>query len=336
MGWWPDDLLARSTVDGVRHVVLGFLDQARAAAERVAADDESDEEALHDFRVGLRRTRSALRSWKKRLPGKLARERRPLAVIQGRTGGGRDAEVAVAWLRELHDGLDLEARETAGWLIDRLDLRLRESMEALRRDGLGDFTEVEARLRDELNGLPTDEGDQRFGEALAIEADRQVTEWRDELAGVRGLEDAERIHRARILGKRLRYLVEPLQPSLPEAARVVERCKNAQDLLGDFNDASVLRDELSRSLERLAVDEAALLDERLREGATDAELTALAERSLRPGWIVLGRLVQARSAFLVERLLTDWRGEEEASLRAAVDDFVTAARNGQAPANGAT
>ncbi|HEY9420766.1 MAG TPA: CHAD domain-containing protein, partial [Thermoanaerobaculia bacterium] len=56
------NLLARSPEEGARLLALSFLDQARAARPRLA--DPSDSEALHDFRVALRRLRSCLRAYR--------------------------------------------------------------------------------------------------------------------------------------------------------------------------------------------------------------------------------------------------------------------------------
>ena len=43
-------------------------------------------------------------------------------------------------------------------------------------------------------------------------------------------EDRELCHASRIAGKRLRYLLEPVQPFAPRAARIVKRCKQLQDV----------------------------------------------------------------------------------------------------------
>ena len=56
----PDDLLDRPAPDAVRHVALDFLRQAAEARERLG--DPSDAEALHDFRVAIRRLRSTVRA----------------------------------------------------------------------------------------------------------------------------------------------------------------------------------------------------------------------------------------------------------------------------------
>ena len=51
-------LLPRPPEEGARRLALSYLDQAARARPRLA--DPADAEALHDFRVGLRRLRSCL------------------------------------------------------------------------------------------------------------------------------------------------------------------------------------------------------------------------------------------------------------------------------------
>src|SRR3954453_14260258 len=91
-------LLSRSPEEGARLLALSFLDQAAEARPRLA--DPGDAEALHDFRVGLRRLRGGLRAYAPQLadtiPGKLARRLKRLA---GSTGPGGDTEVQIEWLR---------------------------------------------------------------------------------------------------------------------------------------------------------------------------------------------------------------------------------------------
>src|ERR1051325_8498431 len=95
----PPDLLARPAGNAAALIGLTLLEGARAALGRLA--DPDDTEALHDFRVALRRLRSTLRGFRPELgdavPKKLQRRLRDLART---TGAGRDAEVQLAWIRD--------------------------------------------------------------------------------------------------------------------------------------------------------------------------------------------------------------------------------------------
>src|SRR5262245_39817993 len=92
----PDDVLERPVGEGARLIVLLRLGEAHHAAERLGDGDDS--EALHDFRVAIRRTRAALEAWSERLPKKVKKLRKELTKIQRATGAARDAEVALEWL----------------------------------------------------------------------------------------------------------------------------------------------------------------------------------------------------------------------------------------------
>ena len=92
-----------------RTVALGHLADAVAARARLAA--AADAEALHDFRVALRRLRSWERAFRPyfedELPKKLRRKLRDLARD---TGASRDLEVHLAWLAEQRGPLNRRER----------------------------------------------------------------------------------------------------------------------------------------------------------------------------------------------------------------------------------
>ena len=93
------DLAARSVDEGCRLVALKHLAQAEAARARLGADSE----ALHDFRVALRRLRSisrAYRRWLGRPKRKLQRRLRRLVEATG-VGVGL---ALVAQFAALHGG----------------------------------------------------------------------------------------------------------------------------------------------------------------------------------------------------------------------------------------
>jgi CHAD domain-containing protein len=65
------------------------------------------------------------------------------------------------------------------------------------------------------------------------------------LGRVETLDDAPLAHRARIRGKRLRYLLEPLRDAPgPSPARALKALKRFQELLGELNDARVAAEVL--------------------------------------------------------------------------------------------
>jgi CHAD domain-containing protein len=91
-----DGLLDRAAQEGVRLRALELLDVV--AKERTRLDALDDTEAVHDFRVALRRLRSLLKAHRPRLGRKVEKLRRKLGAIADKTSAARDAEVQLVWL----------------------------------------------------------------------------------------------------------------------------------------------------------------------------------------------------------------------------------------------
>jgi CHAD domain-containing protein len=314
------DLLSRPPEEGARLIALSYLDQAAAAFPRL--QDPSDSEALHDFRVALRRLRSCLRSYRpyleESLPKKLRRRLRDLA---GSTGPGRDTEVQIEWLRGRSRHLSSYHRIGLSWLLARLEGRMREANEEMAESLPRDFPKVEAGLRERLSTYRTEvhlsaatHRSPTLGEVTAGILRRQVAELETHLARVDGPEDETEAHQARISAKRLRYLLEPFTEELPQAAAAVKRLKGLQDLLGELHDAHVLEAELADALQAAAAERARRLLEISLSGAPDDALLRAERRRIREsGLLALARLNRARRNRLFEELEAEWlegRAEE--------------------------
>jgi CYTH domain-containing protein len=85
-----------------------------------------------------------------------------------------------------------------------------------------------------------------FGHVTAALIREAAAEMRAELGKVRSLADDVDAHEARIAGKRLRYLLEPLRGSIEDAKVVVSELKKVQDALGELHDLHVLAGEIAR------------------------------------------------------------------------------------------
>ena len=304
----PEDLLQRPPQEAVRRIALQLLQEAETASRRL--DDPDDSEALHDFRVAIRRLRSALRAWKPELEGAAtAKHRRALRRLQEETGAGRDAEVGMAWLAEQRSSLRPQHRRGCDWLTQHLEERRREPMSHVGDSLRDDFEDVRARLWQRLESVQTHLGspDQvlRFANVFCEKAREEVRNLLDALENLSSSEERVGGHRARITGKRLRYLVEPVRPQVPEARLIVKRCKELQDVLGSFNDAHVLREELASAVEITTVEHSRRLAE-LARTADPAELRREARRSERPGLLELTRRVQEHLEQLFTQLQEEW------------------------------
>jgi CHAD domain-containing protein len=305
-------LLSRPPEEGARLLALSFLDQAAAARPRLA--DPADAEALHDFRVGLRRLRSCLRAYRdcleESVPKKLARRLRRLARS---TGPGRDAEVQIEWLRSRRPHLSSYHRAGLAWLLGRLEERMRDAYAKLAAEVDRDFVELEKELRARLSVYRTEvhldaaRPLSTLGETTAGILRRQVAELEDHLAGIADAEDEREAHQARISAKRVRYLLEPLAEEIPGASSIVKRFKVLQDLLGDLHDAHVLELEISEALDNAAAKRSRrLLEISLADEPDDKLLRAERRRPYESGLIVLARFNRARRDRLFATLKADW------------------------------
>ena len=306
----PENLLTLSPEEAARRIALERLDEASEAAARL--DDPSDAGALHDFRVATRRLRSSLRAWRRVLGKSIRkRQRRGLRALQAATGGGRDAEVALAWLGEQRPTLHATHRRGHDWLVERLDERHAEAMGEARGDVHSAFDRLDGELRRRLEVMRVRiESEETapgpvFAEALAGKAREDVHALAECLHQVHSSEDRALCHASRIAGKRLRYLLEPVQAHAPRAAHIVKCCKQLQDALGELNDAHVLREELGEALAAAAAEHARRLHELARD-PDDKPVRRAVRRSERPGLVELTRRTQRRIGSLFERLQKDW------------------------------
>jgi len=246
------DNLRESTHRVVRLVALGHLADAAAARDRLAAD--ADSEALHDFRVALRRLRSWERAFRPYtrddLPGKLRRRLRDLARD---TGASRDLEVHLAWLADQRTSMRRRERAGLRWLLASLEQRKADADVRLARDVDARFGKLRRKLERALvsyrEELQLGDGGRAappapFAEALAPRVRDAARELQDHLSRVHSPADERQAHEARIAAKRTRYLVEPVSKLVPEAAELVERLKSLQDVLGDLHDAQVFGAEI--------------------------------------------------------------------------------------------
>ena len=125
------------------------LDRAAAACERFG--DRDDAEALHDFRVALRRLRGTLRAFPEPLAGGVGRRwSRRLGDLAGATGEGRDAEVALAWVEAQRPHLNWRQRRGLRWYVQRLAARKERAYSEVETAVPARFAALAERLRRRL------------------------------------------------------------------------------------------------------------------------------------------------------------------------------------------
>ncbi len=313
-------LLPRPPEEGARLLALAFLDQAKAARPRL--DDPDDDEALHDFRVALRRLRSCLQAYAEPLgdsiPKKLQKRLRRLADA---TGAGRDTEVQIEWLHKQggKPGGSPAARLAAAhrpgytWLLGRLREQKRDAYRELGEEVADEFSGLEAALRRRLSVYQTevrldrDTPRRTLGAVVAEILAGQADELRDHLDRIDGPGAEAEAHRARIRAKRLRYLLEPFRDEVPAAAGLVQQVKSLQDLLGELHDAHLLEHELTRFLVAAAGERAErLLALTLDDAPNDPLLRAERRRRHEPGLLALAKRNRDRRDRLFAKVAEGW------------------------------
>jgi CHAD domain-containing protein/CYTH domain-containing protein len=329
-------ILAVRPEEGARRVALGFIGEAEQAAERLRVGD--DPEALHDLRVALRRLRSTLRAYRGALHGALSKKRRAeLKVLVDFTSAGRDAEVQLDWLGKVTASLSSEERAgSEAWAAT-----LRATKESVYRGLLDEkLAQLEAllvRIRRELSEYEVrfvvHEAPRAatFGDLVADATETHLDELVETLSRVRSLDDEAIAHEARIFGKRLRYLLEPVREAVPGADAALKQLKRLQELLGELQDLAVCTAALSEEIERAALVRARTEVGRVVGAQEDGGAAPQAE----PGLLALLRLAQTRKRAVLTALLTRWiEGPELAraagSIRALARAIRTATR-GEAP-----
>jgi CHAD domain-containing protein/CYTH domain-containing protein len=299
---------------------------AAVVARRLLADvaerqarlaDESDGAALHDFRVALRRLRSWLRAFRPELdraiPGKARRRLRRLARESNES---RDREVQLAWLRDQTGVLPAEAGPGVGWFVDRLESRKRTADERFRERLASDFERARASLDGALASIVAETGEpgtqsaaDTLSIALAAVMRTQVERLRRRLERVRGPQDDAQAHRARIAGKRLRYVLEPVADSVAGGGPALARLKALQDALGELHDACVLVKSVADGLATSAAQRGKRLASAVRVVGTARErFLDHGESDVEPGLLSLAARLHERAGNAFAGVRDAWLG----------------------------
>ncbi|MDE3000779.1 MAG: CHAD domain-containing protein [Gemmatimonadota bacterium] len=224
--------------------------------------EDVDTEFLHDFRVGIRRTRSALSQIKSVFPEvPLRRFRKDFSWLGKLTNRMRDLDVA------------LLKRDTYGLLLPGyLRPRLDPLFESMRDERTGEHRRLAAALDGDryrkiaaeweafLEGPPeSDAPDNAEAPAMGLAQgfiDKRYRRVVEMGAAIEASTPDADLHRLRIECKKLRYLLEFFSSLFPpgEIRLIVGHLKSLQDNLGDFNDLSVQQADLKEYLRTLSAE----------------------------------------------------------------------------------
>jgi len=210
-------------------------------APRVLAK-ESDDEAIHDLRVAIRRLRTLLKM-SREIFGRWHTDvvRGAFAEVMRATGDLRDEEVLEETLEGAAEGPELEA-----WLKERRTREQKLRRAVVVRIQRGDLDRARLMLK-ALLVFPVEPDRNvelaRFARRTVERARRKVEKRRDvEVTDVAGM------HELRIAYKELRYSIELLADALPIDARAqLEPATVFQKRLGDLHDVDVATEVITNA-----------------------------------------------------------------------------------------
>ncbi len=262
------NLNAEMTTSGaLRHIFLTLLEIMEINEDGIINDIDS--EFLHDFRVAVRKTRSLLSQLKHVFPINIvevyADEFGRLGTI---TGPARDMHVYLHKFDSYQQSLPEELRPQLEPLRDfliRKNKREHKELVAFLRSP--DYIKLKQSWRAFLTApLGSSKTEYNAEKPLKQVADKQI--WKlyrrilKEGDNISANSADEELHKLRISGKKLRYLLEFYENLYTHAKikRLIGSMKQLQNMLGDFHDYSVQIEAL-RHYEQQMSDEAVLSEQ---------------------------------------------------------------------------
>lgn len=237
------------------NIVDEHIAALRDALARLTAPNPTDED-LHQFRVTLRRLRSAWVTFAPVLPDRFVAEWKPrLRALAASTGPVREWDVLLSdWLPAARQELRDDDQAGSEWLdaaCAKSQEARRQAWEALQAELAGpDVSRTLAELERAVAAFKSDgpvASQPRFARARASALRKKVIR--------RGRHPkrtpASRLHRARIAAKQWRYLYEAFYPALGVRAskRYRARLRKLQDALGEVHDAEASFARITHQME---------------------------------------------------------------------------------------
>ncbi len=279
-------MLARPAALVVLQCAIAMVDDARDTAITLLHARDDDPDAVHDFRVAVRRLRSWLQLWEEELgDAATRRHRRRIRDLAHATGPARDLQVHLEWLRSEEASATGRALTDVERAIADLMTRRADAMDDVRRAAtklIRLHVKLSRRMSARGATLADSELGPTFGAALAERVEATANAFRDRLGAVRGASRDEELHRARIAAKRLRYLIERAEDAVVGVPAMVKELKQFQDLAGDAHDVHVFSKELRSIFKQFGAHGRGTLDLRLRQRGAKA-YSAVAKRWLGEG-----------------------------------------------------
>ncbi|HUY44394.1 MAG TPA: CHAD domain-containing protein [Streptosporangiaceae bacterium] len=240
----------------MRVVLLRLLDTLQANVPGTIRD--IDTEFLHDLRVSVRRTRSALKLAGDVLPAGLpARFRGEFKWLGDLTTPTRDLDVYLLNYHDMAAGLVSASAAELEPFHEHLGRRRAVEQRQLAR-GLRSarFSRLAGDWRAALTDLAPPAGGRRAADVATDRISRAHRRVLRQGQAITGDSPAERLHDLRKRCKELRYLLEFFASLFDPVAhqRVVKDLKGLQDCLGEFQDRQVQQQEIREFAAQMMTD----------------------------------------------------------------------------------
>ncbi len=239
-----------SAGDAMTLILRSLFDTMKANLDGVLQD--IDTEFLHDYRVAIRRARSALALIKKTLdPDVRAMAKDDFAWLGKMTNRMRDLDVYALKRDEYRAMLPEIMRDDLDPFFEHLAKeRARERRKLLRVMKGKQYEETLARLEVALSRAPSEDEAAKAGTPATPLAQKVIFQkYKDVITDGGAIDDDspdEKLHELRIDCKKLRYLLEFFRSLFPDKkmAGLIKQLKRLQELLGDHNDYCVQQEAL--------------------------------------------------------------------------------------------
>jgi CYTH domain-containing protein len=239
------------------------------------------------------------------------------------SNAGRDAEVFLGWLLTTEGQLSPRDRPAVHWLTERFQRQEREAESELEERLKRDFQRTRDRLEERLSLYKVEAHvhsgvrEPLFSAIIASLVREGGEDLRRRLKRVRSVDDVDELHQARIAGKRLRYLLEPIAEQVVAGPALLTRLRSLQDVLGEVHDAHVWLLVLRHVVAELAMEEGRRMANSL---TAERGKKRPSKGPPRRGLIALARLAHERSVSAFDRFGREWSdGNGKAFYREIID-----------------
>ena len=255
-GKWISNLNATTPlVDAARRVLAIRLEVVRDALGLALYEPDKDPEHVHQLRVGTRRAGAAIEIFALCLPDRVyTRSRRQLRRIRRAAGAARDWDVFLLTLAEIKK--KKKGRHLAGLdFLSGYALGQRSTAQEQLEEACADYPfAFEQLLAETVAAVRKPRYDPGTRTLLNLAGPLLLGLLKDfDQAAADDLTDYERLHRVRILGKRLRYAMEVFAGCFGRTYRVklYPAVEEMQEILGRANDSYVASQQLAALADKI-------------------------------------------------------------------------------------